>query len=554
MSTPTVIEREIGLDIGWVLANAREHAADPELRTAAGFSRAGVSPVHRAQVGRWESGETGPSYELVRRYETVLGLPEGQLLRAIDFLGRERRSVSAVPVLPAPLPVTWLDDTDALLERALSGAPMSGIDWDSLSAMLGAHPDTLLRRSDWADLIMRCSTETAVHVGLEFAQRHEALIRLAGHPRSGTVVVEMAAAVLADPTTQVFGEAIDLLQHTHDPLGVPLLLRQFDGPPVEPALWTTLYTLTTLVRAGRVTLEDRIRAGTAALDLLRQDQPVRIHRAAADLLRAVDPPTRQRIVSALRADSRSRIASVLNGGSARLDSEAVQLADRIESRLTDTLGPHARWAPQLRRLVARATSVTDDESRGNALAVLLLSPQGVGVGEAYAAELRRALAERQRVLVDDALSVLSWLLQPGDIPTLLELLVDPETDPVPSMQAGIAIGNCRPDVVVTRWRTTPDQRPLLDPGQIGGRVMTSALAQLQHPGPDPLSSARGHCYLLGMFARADLLEGIVAATRAVRVVDGARTAAAAVWGTAARWWLDRPVWGRPPPATSAPSR
>ncbi len=541
MSNPALSDPGLVQDIGWVLANAREHAADPVLRTAAGFARAGRKTVHRAQVGRWESGETGASYRLVRRYENVLGLPNGQLLRAIDFLGRERHKVSAVPVLAPALTDSWLEDTDALIERALSTAPMSGVDWDNLSAMLGAHPDTLLRSSDWGDLMMRCSQETAVHVGLEFAQRHEALIRLAGHPRSGKVVVELAATVLADPTTQIFSEAVDLLQHTHHPLGVPLLLAQLDASPAEAALWTVLYTLTTLVESGRVSLEDRMRAGTHALDLLRQDQPVRIHRAAADLLRAVDPPTRHRIVSALHADSRSRIATIVLGGSARLDTEAARLAARIEGRLQDTIGVGARWAPQLRRLISRTTSVTHDDARGNALAVLMLSPQGPAVGDAYAAELRRALAQGQRVLADDALSVLSWLLQPGDIPTLLDLVVDPAGEVVPAMQAAIAIGNCRPGAAAM-WRQQPDRRSVVDRDEICSRVFASARLRIPTPGADPRSTARGHCYLLGMASRTDLLGEIILSARQHAE---AGCAGAAEWVMAAQWWHDRPEWARP---------
>ncbi|MEO7061213.1 MAG: helix-turn-helix transcriptional regulator [Lapillicoccus sp.] len=538
ISTASTLVPGLGADIGWVLMNAREHAVVPVLRTAAGFARAGASPVHRAQVGRWESGETAPSYELVRRYEEVLGLPEGQLLRAIDFLGRERQTVSAVPVLPAPASDSWLDDTDALLDRALLGGPMSGTDWDAVSAMLGTHPDTLLRRADWAALLLRCSKESGVHVGLEFAHRHEALIRLAGHPRSGEVVVDLAREVLNDPSSQIFGGAVDLLQHTHEPVGIPLLLTQLEDPPAEAPLWTSLYTLTTLVQAGRVTPSDRVRAGRGALELLRQDQPIRVQRAAADLLRAVDPPTRLRIVSALRADARLRIATILAEGGARIDSEAAVLAGRIAERLNDVLGPHSRWAPQLQMLVARATTLTHDEARGNALAVLMLSPQGVVVGEAYAAELVRALESGQHVLADDALSVLSWLAQPGDIPALLRIVVDPATPPVPSMQAAIAVGNCRPDAVVSRWRSEPDRRVVPTRDEVARRVRSSALAQILAPGPDPRSTARGHCYILGMYGRRDILLEVAAASHDYAAIE---------WCRAARWWLDLPTWAQPAP-------
>ena len=79
-------------EIQWVLRNARLHASDPALRSAAGFAQGAgrVDPVHRAQVGRWEGGGVEMTRALVRRYETALELPEGQLLTTIDLFARAR--------------------------------------------------------------------------------------------------------------------------------------------------------------------------------------------------------------------------------------------------------------------------------------------------------------------------------------------------------------------------------------------------------------------------------------------------------------------------------
>ncbi len=91
----------------WVLRNARRHAADRERRSAAGFVRHLPDQPHRSQVKRWEDGSVVLTHDLVRRYETALELPEGQLLRSVDVLAREDDPLRRGPALP---PATVPDD------------------------------------------------------------------------------------------------------------------------------------------------------------------------------------------------------------------------------------------------------------------------------------------------------------------------------------------------------------------------------------------------------------------------------------------------------------
>ena len=155
-------------DVHWVIRNARLHAADPALRTAAGFARALGGAPHRAQVARWEDGQVALTHRLVRRYEEVLGLPHGQLLRAIDLITRDRSPINRMPVIPAPVPDDIAPEALPLLERARQYAPMTGLDWDRLTTLLGSVHHVLVRERDWETLLYRLSLETSVSTGLEY--------------------------------------------------------------------------------------------------------------------------------------------------------------------------------------------------------------------------------------------------------------------------------------------------------------------------------------------------------------------------------------------------
>lgn len=525
-------------ELGWLLANAREHAAVASLRSAAGFARGGPDePVHRSQVGRWESGHTPAGYAVVRRYEQTLGLPAGQLTLAADFMARRLDPLRAQPVVARPDRETWSADVLPLVERALSPERMAGRDWDVLSATLAVHPEVLLRADDWEALLSRVALETSVTSGLEYSLRAEAAARLAGHPRSGPTTTMLADRALADPATQIF-EVVALVQYAQDAGSAAVLLTHLEAPEVrESVAWTTLYILTTLARHGRLARPLVVRAGTRALELLREgDRSVRTHRTAAALLDAIDPPTRALIVSALRSQSRRRIARIVGEGKALTAEELGEAGRRVESRLTELYGPRSRWAPPLQDLVRTATGAAHLEARGLALEVLHLLPQGRAVGLAYADELRDHVAAQDVVRSDDALARLSWLAQPEDVPFLVSVALDGSIDPVTAQTAAAAVANVRhrtqagaptgPSVVASdeRWSEA---------------TYAAVVHRLEHPAPGDRTGGdpgRGYLYLLGMAGRFDLLSDLDAL---------ARRTGAQQWSPALRWWLELPEHVRP---------
>ena len=261
-----------------------------------------------------------------------------------------------------------------LLDRALDQERLSGQDWDRLTGFLQSRDDWLIRTVDWEALIGRLALEVSVHVGLEFTLRDQSLMRLAAQPRSAPALTAMARRTLYDPSTQVYADVVGLLQHSADPDGTALLVEYLGNPTAESGLWVCLYSRHAGA-AGPLAHADTVRVAQIALGLLRDEsQSVRIHREAANLLRRIDPPTRSRIINALSAESRRRIAHIVSQGSAIAEHEVDALTRGVEIQLRRTMRM-TRWAPTLDRLLRLAATTTHDEERGQALAVLMLTPQ-----------------------------------------------------------------------------------------------------------------------------------------------------------------------------------
>lgn len=528
-------EEALASYIQWVLRNARAHAADPALRTAAGFAAGGgrAPQVHRAQVGRWESGAVEVTYDLVRRYETVLGLPEAQLLCAIDYFSRQEQRVRATPTLyPHGLPD--LTETLELLERALSNDPMTGHDWDRLSGNLGRTPGALIRSGDWEHLIRRCVAEVGSSLHLEFTLRDEAAMRLAGHPRSADVVARIADEALSDPSAQLYSDLAGLIQYANSRAGLAVLVKHLRAPVNDDALWAALFSMTTLLRAGQVPGDVAREAAGLSLEHLRDPgRSFRVQRAAATILRTLDLPGRNRLVFGLTPAARRFAASIILEGRA-LDREAhAGVSKRVRRALAED---HAMREPVdavLAGLIATALGESHETSRSNALAILMLSPQGRVVGRAYAAELARAQAADERVPSHECLSVLTWLIQPGDLAVPSDLACSADAEPELAAAAGIVVGNSAEPLGPEH-----EARDL----RLLAAALELARSSTDGPGGADLAALRyrwrGLAYALAMRGRYDLL------ARVHEAVPGGDAPAGLARATV-RWWLDLPEHLRP---------
>lgn len=529
--------QHIALDtkVLWVLRNARVHAADPAVRGASGFATGGGrSPaVHRAQVGRWESGAVALTYDLVRRYEQVAALPEGQLLAAIDACARATAPGTAVPTLHRR---GGPDAAEALVlvERALSTERMTGLDWDHLSRTVARMPHVLLRTSDWENLLRRLNQEISVSLELEFALRYGAAVRLVRHPRSESVVARIAEDGLRDPDEQVYVDIASVLRYTSHAAVVEVLVDQLRDPTNDHALRSALLALTSHVERGRLTPQRVIEVTRLAVEHLRDTtRSFLVRRGAANLIRAVDLPGRDRLAAGLTVDHQQFAASIIMAGRVRRPDELRDLRLRVRTTLAQTLSPADLEEPVLDAVIAAAIGETNEETNGTALALLMLSPQGPVVGRAYVTELVDALSSGNAVAAHECLAVLSWLAQPEALDVLTDIVCDATADRDLVYEAANALGNCVEDP--SSARRERDARLIARLTEI---VRTSTVAGQAD------SLIRGFAYTLGMRGRYDMLDGLLSDLDSGRLEPAVPEVAARARNLL-NWWSALPAHIRP---------
>jgi hypothetical protein len=264
-----------------------------------------------------------------------------------------------------------------------------------------------------------------------------------------------------------------------------------------------------------------------ALAALRDPEaPFRVHRAAANLLKALDVPGRNRIAIALSSDDRGYAASILLDGPPTGTEALRAVKARIHSAIQRNVTRGDRSEPVLTRLIHTATAVSTDQPRSSALMVLALSPQGPAIGRVYAAELASAVAAGDAVAAHECLSVLSFLRQPEDLDVFTEIALAPGTSASLAMEATIVMGNCKEPASVERQLREK-------------RGFTAALELLERGTADSASvddfrqRFRGLTYFLGMRGRFDLLEQLTAAA-----------GAGSPGGQMAGWWLELPAFAQ----------
>ena len=520
----------------WVLRNARHHAVDVSVRSAAGFAEGGgrAQAVHRAQVGRWETGRVEVTHALVRRYETVLELPEGQLLAAVDFFARSRQAVRPSAAL-SPGGEPDVEATLVLLERALADDRMSALDWDRLSDSLGRMPHAMVRARDWERLLRRGIEEVSLHLALDYAQRAEAVARLAGHPRSGAIVAAMAEEVVARPDATFYNDTLSLLQFTAHPQALSMMFRQLREPTNSSSLRACLIVLTTLVKSGRLERDVRLEAARLAVVHLRAgDQPYRVHRGAANLIRALGPVGTNRLATVLTTDDRRVAAAIIRDGRT-VSSQAIRESQQRIRAALDIGSPRpTSREPVLAQLIATALGETNEEDRSNALAVLMISPQSRVLSRVHVAALVDALRRGDMVAAHEGLAVLTWMGAGADLEVLEQLALAPRTPADIAQAAAYVIGNT---VEPPSRRRDDRERAVAD------RVIALARGPATAPvdADSEQDRLRGLVYVLGMRDRRDLLREVADTLPRPLGVGRSGDAAHGI----VDWWLDLPGHLRP---------
>jgi hypothetical protein len=514
-------------DVPWVLRNARLHARDPSLLTAAGLAGALGEEADRNKVEAWEGGQVPLAHRVVRRYEDALDLPEGQLLRTIDLLTRDVSPIRSLPALDAPIPQDIAPEALPLLEDALQYRPMTGLDWDRLTTLLGSATHVLVRERDWESLLYRLCLEASVSRGLEYAHRREAAARLAGLPRSGQVVIEMAESALKDDDVQLYSDYASLLRYSPDPRGHHVLADVILRPPNGRALWASLSTMTTLVRHGMVKDALVRRLLPPAVGILADESvPIRSRRAAASFAERSDGYGSGDRLS-LTAAERQQVTDLLEDSGLRPERQRKTFEDVIRS-LADVT-PSDATDPVLAALVRTSLGEAHLDTRDTALAVLMLSPQGAGMGAVLGAKLEKALADDDMIRAHMDLSMMSWLVQPSSLDVLTALTTDLSRPPEATNLAGAALGNC--DEPAGPARAARDET-----------LAAYARERIVLRGTDKgaeVENSWGVGYALGMRGRFDLIAEL---TRMPECGHDRH------WSSSLGWWLELPEALRPAPA------
>lgn len=510
--------------MGWVLQSFRRYSRTGRavsMQEMTAQLSAGEKVPHRSHISRWESGSIKPSWTAVLRYERILSLPARQLVAAIDATARAARPQTATPWLTRPAPdAENMRRTVALLDRLDCEEPLNGTDWDHLSSTLVMTPTVLLSTRTWRTMIRRGVDELAVSLGLAYAQRFEAMARLAANPTSAGAVVDVVREVVDEPGYPVFSEAISLLRFSRAPAATGLLLRLIERPANPLVLRAALVTYTAQRGGGPTRELPSGQAAQLAVQALRGPYATyRVRHAAADLLHALPEPHSRRLLAALGGKGIDPAAlSVLQYGTALDVQRRRALTELVYTSLESRLGrSDLDEDPELRRRVVIALEHANDEIRGQTLLVFMLSPLAPALAGGLSGALRQAIAERDMTMAQEALRPLTYLSSRAQLDELTRLVVEPLDVPGGREVAGEAawvLGN-----IVEPSGSPADQRD----HQLAA-ALTTGLGQ-------PYRGSLPHAliYALAMRHRTDLLAGLSA------------TAEDPALNQSLQWWLAHPL-------------
>ena len=202
----------------------------------------------------------------------------------------------------------------------------------------------------------------------------------------------MAEEVVAKPDATFYNDTLSLLQFTVHPQALSMMFGQLREPTNSSSLRACLIVLTTLVKGARLDRDLRLEAARLAVRHLRDPaQPYRVHRGAANLIRALGPAGTSRLATVLTAEDRRVAASIIRDGRA-VSAQAIREAQqRVRAALDLGEGHTLAREPVLSQLISTALGETNEEDRSNALAILMISPQSRVIGRVHVAALVESL-------------------------------------------------------------------------------------------------------------------------------------------------------------------
>lgn len=509
----------------WVLGTFRQGALDPARRSAAGFAR--FAGVHRAQVGRWERGEVQLTQHRAMAYDAVVGAVPGSAMAALELLWRD---VHAVGTTALVLPDDPLDPAGSAvaagdqLELVLAPHPLTAMDWWTLADLLAGVPAVVLRDRDWEELLHRLVSELEFAFGSAYSLRFAAFARLLDHPRAGLVMTRMADEGLRDNARHLFSDLASGLQFVDRPEAVAMLVGQVLEPAHEGALWASLFTLATCVRLRGLPAEAReMVAAACAAYVIAEDQSFRVRRSAAVLVRTLQPARAAGLAARTSMTARAHgVAEVLRFGYVLAEGQRRALMDRCVERLrADGYLVDAA----MRAVLTRSIGEADVDLRGNALALLMLTPQGRTIARAVTEVLVEESRGGSPAPAYECVTMLFWLATADSVESMLSAADDTRVpdDLRRSLRYAATTG------------LAPGRRDLV-------ALFRSSADRVYADAPDDRAAAAAVTYAFGARGHQAELQ---------RLRLRARRDGAGVWVTACDSWLTMPAWLLPADAQPA---
>ncbi len=348
--------------VGWLLRAYRGPRTLAELARAFA-DRSPSWAVSPATISRWETGAVAVSYEVVRRYERLLGLPSRELVAVLDTMHRYwAPSLTSAPALsrrPRPF--------DDLLDRACSPVRLSAREWDDLTLGLAMAPNVHLPRRVWTELTERLLVDLTVSNGIDWHRSYESYCRLLAHPRGRTAAVDSCVSAGRDRGHQTHIEIISILDANGDPTASAAVVEQLEDPTTDAAREGALLACVRKLRLGHFSPAQRHRIVNVVRAL-----PLR-----GDTGRIVD--------AMLRYTERAGRAPV--SVEARPSRTDPLTRDRAVGRVVSAARLARGSDPALELLVGEMLFALGPGTRLSAASLLAASPYRVGIASALTAEL-----------------------------------------------------------------------------------------------------------------------------------------------------------------------
>ena len=358
----------------------------------------------------------------------------------------------------------------------------------------------------------------------------------------------MAEEVVAKPDATFYNDTLSLLQFTVHPQALSMMFGQLRDPTNSNALRACLIVLTTLVKGTSLDRDVRLEAARLAVRHLRDPaQPYRVHRGAANLIRALGPAGTHRLASVLTSEDRRVAASIIRDGRA-VSAHAIREAQkRVRAALDLGEGHTLAREPVLSQLISTALGETNEEDRSNALAILMISPQSRVVGRVHVTALVESLRRFDMVAAHESLTVLTWMGQAADLDLFERLALGVKTPADVAQEAAYVVGNTtepptrrreeREVAFAERIRAVATAGPASPAGSRSRSGSVESLDATQ-------DRLRGLAYVLGMRGRYDLLRQERDSLPDPQLAgDPANDSARGIL----QWWLDLPGHIRPLP-------